>query len=108
MSTYRVKVLDIMVHQWSGEEGQGDFVCGKGGYELVTTGSIEQAKEVINNYFGYGLEPEAYGEDGYIFVTQLEDKYAHADPDGDYIADYTLCIEKADRVTFNNEEQEDE
>ena len=108
MSTYRISVVDIMVHEWNDEEGQGDFVCSKGGFEIDTTGSIEQAKEGINNYFGYELEPDAYGEDGYIFVTQLEDKNAHADPDGDYIVDYTLCIEKADRVTFNNEEQEDE
>jgi len=100
MSTYKIRVIDIMVHQWSDEEGQGDFVCSKGGFEIGTTGSIEKAKEVISNFFGYDLEPNAYGVDGYIQASQLEDERAYADNDGSYIADYTLCIEKINRVTF--------
>jgi hypothetical protein len=109
MSTYRISVVDIMVHEWNDEEGQGDFVCSKGGFEIDTTGSIEQAKEGINNYFGYELEPDAYGEDGYISATQLEDEYGYKKPKtGKFICDYTLCIEKIDRVTFNNEENNEE
>lgn len=105
MSEYRIRVIDIMVHEWSDEEGQVDFVCSKGGFEIDTTGSIEQAKEVINNYFGHELESGAYGEDGYIRTYQLEDDRAYPDENGSYIADYTLCIEKINRVTFNNEGQ---
>ena len=105
MSEYRIRVIDIMVHEWSDEEGQVDFVCSKDGFEIDTTGSIEQAKEVINNYFGYEIAPESYGEDGYIKTCQVEDDRADPDENGSYIADYTLCIEKIDRVTFNNEGQ---
>jgi hypothetical protein len=106
MSKYRIKVLDIVVHEWNDEEGQGDFVCAKGGFEVDTTGSLEAAKALINNYFGYELEPDAYDENGYISATQIEDKNGYQKPEtGNFICDYTLYIEKVDRVTFNNEEQ---
>ena len=98
MSKYQVNVIDQIVHRW-GEDGQGDCVCSKGGFEIGTYPTLDAAKTAINEYFGYELDSDAYHDD-YITASQIEDENAYADPDGGYLVDYFLCINKIDRVQF--------
>ena len=98
MCKYRVLVVDQTVHRW-GEDGQGDYVCTKGGYHVGDYPTLDAAKSAIDDHFGYALGPDHY-QDDYISATLIEDKYAYADPDGGYIVDYTLCIERVERVSF--------
>ena len=103
MSSYQVNVIDQTVHRWS-EDGQGDvdeeYVCAKGGFEVGTYPTLDDAMKAIDEYFGYELQPDDY-QDAYISATRIEDENAYEDPDGDYIVDYVLCIDKIDRVSFN-------
>tara|TARA_S200002703_G_C3781654_1_gene240855 strand:- start:625 stop:951 length:327 start_codon:yes stop_codon:yes gene_type:complete len=98
MSRYQVNVIDQTVYRW-GEDGQGDYVCSKGGFEVGTYPTLDDAKKTIDEYFGYELQPDDY-QDAYISATQIEDENAYEDPDGDYIVYYVLCIDKIDRVSF--------
>lgn len=103
MSRYQVDVIDQTVYRW-GDDGQGDvdeeYVCTKGGFEVGTYQTLDDAKKAIDEYFGYELESDAY-QDDYITTTLIEDENAYADPDGDYTVYYVLCIDKIDRVSFN-------
>ena len=99
MTTYQVNAIDQTVHRW-GEDGQGDYVCSKGGFEIGTYPTLDAAKAAIDEHFGYELHPDDY-QDDYISATQIEDADAYADPNGDYIVDYILCVDKIDRVSFN-------
>ena len=98
MTRYIVNVIDQTVHRW-GEDGQGDYVCSKGGFEVGTRPTLDAAKAAINEYFGYELHSDDY-QDDYISATLIEDENAYADPDGGYIVDYVLCIDKIERVHF--------
>jgi hypothetical protein len=98
MSSYQVNVIDQTVHRWI-EDGRGDYVCAKGGFEIGTYPTLDEAKKAIDEYFGYELQPDDY-QDAYISANRIEDEYGYEDPDGDYIVDYFLCIDKIDRVSF--------
>lgn len=98
MTRYIVNVVDQTVHRW-GKDGQGDYVCTKGGFEIGTYPTLDAAKAAIDEYFGYELQPDDY-QDDYISANQIEDENAYADPDGGYIVDYVLCIDKVDTVRF--------
>ena len=98
MGNYSVNVVDQTVHRW-GEDGKGDYVCSKGGFHIGTYPTLDAAKKAINDYFSYELDSDAY-QDEYISATQIEDADAYADPNGDYIVDYVLCIDKVERVLF--------
>ena len=100
MTRYTLNVVDITVHRW-GPEGQGDHVCNKGGFTVDTYPTLDAAKAGANEFFGYELEEDSY-QDDYIMGTIIEDVDAYADPDGDYIADYVMCIDKVERVNFHN------
>jgi hypothetical protein len=98
MTKYKVSVIDQTVHRW-GEDGEGEHVCNKGGFTLNTYPTLEAAKQGINEFFGYTIEPENYQEE-YITGNIIEDVDANANPDGGYIVDYVMCIDKIDRVSF--------
>ena len=98
VSKYQVDVLEQTVHRW-GKDGQGDYVCSKGGFTFGVFPKLDDATQALNHYFGFELGSDAYqGE--YISVNRIEDVDAYTDPDGDYIVDYVLCIDKIDRVSF--------
>jgi len=101
MTKYQVEVVDQTVHKWNNHHGQGDYVCSKGGFEIGTYPTLNEAKKAINDYFGYALDSDAYEYD-YIRASQIENDHAYPDPKGGFIVDYALCINKIDRVVFNS------
>ena len=99
MTKYQVEVVNQTVHQWNNDHGQGDYVCSKGGFEIGTYPTLDEAKKAINDYFGYELDSDAY-EDDHIMATQIENYQAHRDPNGGFMVDYYLCVNKIDKVVF--------
>lgn len=95
---YVARVLDMTVHMWT-DEGQGDHFCNKGGYTLGRYDTLDEAKQGINDHFEHEVTSEDYTEDGYIQTSQIEDANAYRDPDGDFIVDYYMCIDRVTRVT---------
>lgn len=102
MARYKLNVVDITVHRW-GPEGQGDYVCSKGGFEVGVYPTLDEAKAGAGEFLGYTLSEDAYRGD-FIMGTIIEDANAYADPDGDYIADYVMCIDMSERVRFNDDD----
>lgn len=100
MARYNLEVVDIHVHRW-GPEGQGEYVCTKGGFTVGGYPTLDEAKAGASEFLGYTLDEDDYYGD-HITGNILEDVDAYADPDGDYIANYTMRIDKIDRVRFND------
>ena len=91
MTTYRIRVLDMMVHEWS-EEGQGEYVCSKGGYEVGEYRTPEELREALEEHF-----PDidlAQDEDGWLQYAQIENGEGYRDDNGGFIVDYTIAVEK--------------
>lgn len=93
--TYTADVLYITVHEW-GDDGMGDYVMDKGGYRIGQFNTIEAAlTEIKENFGSYELQ-----EDGYIGACLIEDEEAFADPNGKFIADYHIVINRVERVSL--------
>jgi len=91
MVTYRIRVLDMMVHEWS-EEGQGEYLGTKGGYEVGSYRTPEELREALEDHFpGIELVQE---EDGWLQYAQVENEHAYRDDNGGFIVDYTIAVEK--------------
>ena len=102
MDTYTVKVIDIDVHAW-GKDGEGDYICTKGGFDLDTCSSIEKAIDAIENYIGYDLDTDSLSSDGeYIDANIIENRDGYPDRNGEYIADYTFSIERNTKLNLGN------
>lgn len=99
MNNYNVKVIDIMIHHWNNENGQGDHVCNKGGFDLARVSDLSEAKDAINDFIGYDLDDHNY-QDEYISATIIEDEEARPCANGKYIADYCFVIEETKLVNF--------
>lgn len=98
---YRLEVVDIMVHKWSNEDGQGEYVCNKGGYHVADYSSISEAIDSISDDMGYTMDAGSFcGE--YIQASRIENDDAYQDEDGGFIADYTYQIFHTVPVRFNN------
>ena len=96
MARYSVTVIDQTVQRYR-EDGEGDYVSSKSGFVMGTYPTLDAAKQGINDYFGY----EPYRIEGeYIMANLIEDANANADPRGDYLVDYLLCIDRIERVSF--------
>ena len=93
--TYRLRVIDIIVHKW-GDDGQGEHVCSKGGFTIGSFDTIAKAKAELAEFFGY--EPDYEGED-YVCGAIIENEDAYSDPNGDYIADYVVTMDKVSSVS---------
>lgn len=96
---YRIEVTMIDVHEW-GAEGQGEYVCSKGGYTIGTEPTLEKARQHINEYFGYEIDDDSIDGDR-IMANQIEDADGYQDDKGAYIADYSLRIDCVETVVFN-------
>ena len=96
--TYKLRVIDITVHQW-GEDGQGEHVCNKGGFTIGSFDTIAKAKAELAEFFGYEPDYEAYEGEDYVCGTIIENEDAYADPDGEYIADYVVTMDKVCTVS---------
>ena len=92
MVTYRICVLDMMVHEWS-EEGQGEYVCTKGGYEVGSYRTPEELREGLEEQFP-GIELVQQEEDGHLHYAQVEDAEGYRDDNGGFIVDYLIAVEK--------------
>ena len=98
-STYQVRVIDIDVHEWS-EDGQGDHVCSKQGFDIDKYDSLDSAMEGISDYFGYEITPDDC--DGqYISASLIEDENAYPDENGKFVASYAVVVERVQPVVFN-------
>ena len=97
---YNIEVTDVTVHRWNNEEGQGDYVCCKGGFTIGSEPTIEKARQHINEYFGYEIDDRSIDGDR-IMANQIENGDAYKDDDGSYIADYNIEIHCVETVTFN-------
>lgn len=97
---YNIAVTDVTVHRWSNEEGQGDYVCSKGGFTIGNEPTIEKARQRINEFFGYEIDEDCIDGDR-IMAHQIENGDAYKDDDGGYIADYDIKIHCVETVTFN-------
>jgi len=97
-STYQVRVIDIDVHEWS-EDGEGDHVCSKQGFDIGKYDSLENAMNGVLEYFGYEITPnDCDGQ--YISASLIEDENACADENGKFIAHYTVVVERVQPVVF--------
>jgi len=99
MSSYNVKVINIMLHQWDKEGGQGNYICSKGGFDLARVADLSEAKDAIEEFIGYALDDHNY-DDEHISATIIEDSEATPCEDGGYIAEYIFVIEETKTVTF--------
>ena len=103
MDTYTVKVIDIDVHAWDKENGEGDYICAKGGFDLDTCSSIEKAIDAVENYIGYDLDSDSLGIDGeYIYANIIENVDGYPDKNGKYIADYRISIVRNTELNLEN------
>ncbi len=101
MSKFIVNVLDIIVSDWDNEQGQGDYVCGRGGFELDRCSTVMQALESIESLIGYKLDKDSLDEDGeYISASIIENAEAYPDKNGKYIADYLFSITECKEVNL--------
>ena len=96
---YNIEVIIMDVHKW-GEEGQGDYVCSKSGFQMGTEPTLEKARQHINDYFGYEIDDDSINGD-LIMANQIEDENAYRDDNGGYIVDYIIRIHHVETVTFN-------
>ena len=101
MTQFRVNILSIDVHEYN-TEGQGKYVVTKGGYTLGTYDTLEEAQEGIQEYFGLGLSDDAFSDE-FTWATLVENELGYEDPEGGFIADYCMVIDKIERVTFEDE-----
>ena len=97
---YNIEVTDVTVHRWNNEEGQGDYVCCKGGFTIGSEPTIEKARQHINEYFGYEIDDRSIDGDR-IMANQIENGDGYKDDDGSFIADYDIEIHCVETVTFN-------
>lgn len=74
MVTYRIRVLDMMVHEWS---RAAKFAP----YEVGSYRTPEELREALEYHFP-GIE-----------LVQ-EEEHAYRDDNGRYIVDYTIAVEK--------------
>ena len=96
--TYKLRVIDIIVHKW-GEDGQGEYVFSKGGFTIGSFDNIAKAKAELAEFFGYEPDYEAYESKDYVCGCIIENEDAYADPDGEYIADYVVTMDKVCTVS---------
>ena len=100
MSYYKLHVIDITVYKWGGDsEGEGDRVCNKGGFTIGYFDTIAKAKDQLAEFFGYEPDYEAYKGEDYVCGSIVENEDAYADPDGEYIADYVVALDKVCAVS---------
>ncbi len=98
--TYKLRVIDITVHKWGGDsEGEGDHVCNKGGFTIGSFDTIAKAKAELADFFGYEPDYEAYKGEDYVCGGIIENEDAYADPNGEYIADYVVVLDKVCAVS---------
>ena len=103
MITYRICVLDMMVHEWS-EEGQGEYVGTKGGYEVGSYHTPQELREALEEHFpGIDVSQE---EDAYLQYAQIEDENGYHNDNGGYIVDYIIAVEKVQVEPYFFEENE--
>jgi hypothetical protein len=91
MVTYRIYVIDMMVHEWT-EEGQGEHVCTMGGYEAGSYRTPEKLREGLEEQFP-GIEL-VQDDLAHLRYFQIEDEEGYRDDNGGFIVDYSITIEK--------------
>lgn len=96
---YDMQVISMQVHKW-GEEGQGDYVYSKSGFQMGTEPTLEKARQHINDYFGYEIDDDSINGD-LITANQIENENAYQDDNGGYIVDYLIRINRVETVVFN-------
>jgi hypothetical protein len=89
--TYRIYVIDMMVHEWS-EEGQGEYVCTMGGYEAGSYRTPEKLREGLEQQFP-GIEL-VQDDLAHLRYFQVENEEGYRDDNGRFIVDYSITIEK--------------
>ena len=106
-TSYVVRVLDMTVHRWSQEEGQGDYGWSYGGYKVGWWQNVEDVKAELPEHFP-GIEFEQ-DEDGCLNYCQIQDENGWADENGEFIVDYVIEVEKVQTspVIFDALPQED-
>ena len=96
---FEVKIIDIMVHQWDNEHGQGDHVCNKGGFVVGRFATVDDAKQGLLDYFDVKEEDVDFDNE-YASFSLIEDIDAYATPDGKFIADYTVLLSEITPAKF--------
>ena len=92
--SYTARVEFITVHEWDNENGQGEHVCNKGGYRIGNFPTLQAALAEVRDQF----EDYEVNEHGFIQTSMIEDADAYPDPNGGYIADYDIIIERVEYV----------
>jgi hypothetical protein len=92
---YTARVVFITVHEWDNEHGQGEHVCNKGGYRIGKFSTLQAALAEVREQFD---DYVVISEDGLIQTSLIENAYADTDPNGEYIANYDIIIERVERV----------
>jgi hypothetical protein len=100
MTQFRVNILSIDVHEYN-TEGEGKHVATHQGYTLGYYDTLEAAQEGVQEYFGRGLSEDAFSDE-FTWATIVENELGYEDPEGGYLADYCMVIDKIERVTFED------
>lgn len=103
MPDYRLRVANSEVYEWT-DEGEGDHVCGKGGFTIGHFKSVDDAKAELNEFFGHEPDYEAYQGDNFLVCDIIEDEDGYKDNDGKYLSIYTVVLEKISSVTWEGKE----
>ncbi len=97
---YNIEVINIMVHRWDNEKGEGDCICCKGGFTMGSEPTIEKARQHINEFFGYKIDDQSI-DGSLIMANQIENEDGYQDNDGSYIADYYIEVHCVEAVAIN-------
>ena len=97
-SDYCARVVVIDVSRWS-DDGEGDHVGSKDGFNIGRYDSLDNAMKGVIEYFGHEIYP--HDCDGqFINVSLIEDENACPDENGEFIAHYTVIVERVQPVVF--------
>lgn len=116
---YKINVIEKMVHEWSNENGEGDYIhtvtvdMEKELKELSVNGIAEAINEVLYLYnhkvsAGDVKEFIEFMEDtnqDFFNVAIIENADGEEDIDGKYICDYMITIEKINTVNYQELKQ---
>lgn len=97
---YVAKVLIMDVYEWDNENGEGEYLMSKDGYELARAETVEKLRYEVDEYFGHRLEVNDY-EPEFLQTCVVENEDGNADDNGKYIVHYTIIAEHVGRVTFD-------
>lgn len=115
----KIKAIEKMVHQWTNENGQGDYIHSvdmnlQGVTNETTTKAVSDAindmlylhdQKTTPEDIEDGIEFMIDTEQDFFIVSTIEDSNGYEDVKGSYISDYFIVIEKVQSLNGNDIKQ---